>query len=50
MTNTPSTSTHSFANWLYEEEFEVETYVYQDSKLILIKDNDRDVISRKESE
>lgn len=46
----PPTSTTCFANWLFDkEEFEVESYIYKDSKLILVKDNDRDVISRKES-
>ena len=45
----PSTSTHSSANWFYEEEFEVESYVYNNSQLILVKDNDKDTISRKES-
>ena len=41
----PSTSTTCIANWLYEEEFEVESYVYKDSKLILVKDDCGDVIS-----
>jgi len=30
------TSTHSYANWLFDnEEFEVETYEYKNSRLIL---------------
>ena len=33
------TSTHSSANWLFDkEEFEVESYIYKDSQLILVKD------------
>ena len=41
----PSTSTFLYAIWLYEEEFEVENYVYQDSQLIRMNESCGDVIS-----
>ncbi|HNX68773.1 MAG TPA: hypothetical protein PLL75_07810 [Candidatus Omnitrophota bacterium] len=44
----PSTSTYSSANWLFDkEEFEVESYIYKDSKLILVKDGSEDSAVRK---
>ena len=38
MKNTPSTSIHLTANQTTEEDLEVETYIYEDSRLVLVEE------------